>query len=247
MDRPGLLEGKIAVVTGAASGIGQSITLGYEKEGAQVLAVDIHKLPSGIESEKVKGLRLDITDPDAADTIKRQIVAIFGNVDILVNNAGVCIPGSIEDQSMETWNRTIDINVTAPFRITQALIPLIKERRGGTIINVGSIMSDFGGAGLCAYSTSKHAIAGFTKALSADLGTYGITANYLQPGLIVSELTRPHLDDPVFRAYWENKVSLGRIGDPEDVVGAAIFLASQGARYITGAGFKICGGAMATV
>jgi short-subunit dehydrogenase len=138
----------------------------------------------------------------------------------------------------------MEVNVTAPFMITRAVLPHMKLRRSGRIINLGSIMSDFGGPSLCAYGTSKHAIAGFTKSLSADLGKFGITANYLQPGAIMTPLAAPSMADPAFRAYWEEKAPVGRIGEAHEVAAAALFLATDSASYVSGAGIKVCGGAI---
>ena len=170
----------------------------------------------------------------------------FGMLDILVNNAGICLPGSVEDQSGDSWERTLAVNVKAPFRLTQVLLPLLKESKAGRIINLGSIMSDFGGPNLCAYGMSKHAIAGLTKSMAVDLGKYGITCNYLQPGSIWSAMSRPYMADPDFLKYWETKTPLGRIGDPEDVAAPALFLATDEARFVSGAGIRICGGARAS-
>lgn len=242
----GQLQDKIAVVTGAASGIGEAIALRYADEGARLLVVDLHEPTLDRRGGQIVTLAVDVTAEDAPDAIRDSVVAQFGSLDILVNNAGICLPGSIESQSLESWQRTLAVNVTAPFRITQALLPLLKESRAGRIINLGSIMSDFGGPDLCAYGMSKHAMAGFTKSLACDLGRYQITANYLQPGSIWSAMSRPHMADPDFLKYWETKTPLGRIGDPEDVAAPALFLATDEAKFITGAGFRICGGAMAS-
>ncbi|MFN7176447.1 MAG: SDR family NAD(P)-dependent oxidoreductase [Thermaurantiacus sp.] len=239
----GQLDGKVAIVTGAASGIGEAITRLFADQGAAVLAVDMQAI--ALDGPRVGHLVLDVTAPDAAPRMADEVAERFGGLDILVNNAGICLPGTAEDQSDESWERTMAVNVTAPFRITRACLPLLKARGGGRIINIGSIMSEFGGPGLCAYGTSKHAIAGLTKAMAADLGQFGIAANYIQPGAIWSALSRPFFDDPDFRGYWEGKAPMGRIGDPEDVAAAALFLASDGARFVSGAGIRVCGGAMA--
>jgi NAD(P)-dependent dehydrogenase (short-subunit alcohol dehydrogenase family) len=242
----GQLTGKTAIVTGAASGIGLAITRLYLKEGAQVLAVDRDSFDkTGLnEGDALTMLMADITASDAPERITETALARFGKVDILVNNAGVCLPGTIEDQTPESWATTMAINVTAPFMITRAVLPHMKARGWGRIINLGSIMSDFGGPSLCAYGTSKHAIAGFTKSLSADLGKFGITANYLQPGAIMTPLAAPSMSDPAFRAYWEEKAPVGRIGEAHEVAAAALFLATDGASYVSGAGIKVCGGAI---
>lgn len=242
-----LLDGKIAIVTGASSGIGEAIARRFLAEGARVLAVD--RDPPGIavdNPDPVHALTIDVTDDDAPARIHDAVVAAFGGLDILVNNAGICLPGSVEDQSLESWQRTLAVNITAPFRIVQAVLSLLKARGAGRIINLGSIMSDFGGPNLCAYGMSKHAVAGMTKSMAVDLGKYAITANYLQPGSIWTAMSRPFMDDPDFLKYWETKTPLGYVGEPNDVAAPALFLATDGARFITGAGIRICGGAMAS-
>ena len=241
-----LLEGKVAIVTGAGSGIGEAISRRYLKEGALVLAIDLTAPVVDAPQAQVATLAVDVTDAAAAARIRSAVIDAFGRLDILVNNAGICLPGSIEDQSPEAWDRTFAVNVSAPFHITQAVLPLLKESNHGRIINLGSIMSDFGGPNLCAYGMSKHAMAGFTKSLACDLGQYGITANYLQPGSIWSAMSRPHMANADFLKYWETKTPLGRIGDPEDVAAPAVFLATDDAKFITGAGIRVCGGAMAS-
>jgi NAD(P)-dependent dehydrogenase (short-subunit alcohol dehydrogenase family) len=242
----GQLQDKIAIVTGAASGIGEAIANRYADEGARLLAVDLHEPDLDTRDGQIATLAIDVTAQDAPDRIRDAVAAQFGRLDILVNNAGICLPGSIENQTLESWEQTFAVNVTAPFRITQAVLPLLKQSRAGRIINLGSIMSDFGGPELCAYGMSKHAMAGFTKSLACDLGKYQITANYLQPGSIWSAMSRPHMANPDFLKYWETKTPLGRIGDPEDVAAPALFLATDEAKFITGAGIRICGGAMAS-
>jgi len=242
-----LLAGKTAIVTGAASGIGQAIAALFHAEGAAVLASDL-TLPvfPGLEGDaRMQVMVLDVTADDAPGILAGQAERLFDSADILVNNAGICIPGSIEDQSLESWNKVFAVNVTAPFRLTQAIVPMMKAKRWGRIINLGSIMSDFGGPSLCAYGSSKHAVAGLTKSMAVDLGGFGITANYLQPSAIWTGMSRPFMDDPDFRAYWEGKAPAGYIGEPEDVAAPALFLASEASRFVSGMGFRICGGAMA--
>ncbi|MEL7030575.1 MAG: SDR family oxidoreductase, partial [Pseudomonadota bacterium] len=120
----------------------------------------------------------------------------------------------------------------------------MKPRGAGRIINLGSIMSDMGGPNLFVYGTSKHAVAGMTKSMAVDLGQYGITVNYLQPGSIWTALSEPFFDDPNFRTYWEEKAPMGRIGDPEDVAAAALFLALDEAKFVSGVGLNVDGGAI---
>ena len=194
---------------------------------------------------RIAVLTADVTADDAATRMVELARARFGGADILVNNAGICLPGSIEDQTLESWQQTFAVNVTAPFRISQAAIPDMKAKGWGRIINLGSIMSDFGGPSLCAYGASKHAVAGLTKATAVDVGQFGITANYLQPSAIWTGMSRPFMADDGFRQYWEDKAPVGYIGEPDDVAGPALFLASEAARFVSGMGFRICGGAMA--
>jgi len=244
----GALAGRTAIVTGAASGIGLAIARRYLAEGARVVAADLPGSPLASVLSGGDMLRLIEADVTATDAPARLVEAAgngWGGADILVNNAGICLPGTIEDQSEESWDKTFAVNVTSIFRITRAAIPAMKARKWGRIINIGSIMSDFGGPALCAYGMSKHAVAGLTKSMAVDLGPHGITANYIQPSAIWTGLSMPFFDDPGFRAYWETKAPVGYIGEPDDVAGPALFLALDEARFVNGMGFRVCGGAMA--
>lgn len=241
------LDGKKTIVTGAASGIGEAIAHAYLQEGALVLAVD---LPGKAlderygKHERAHPFEQDITAPDAAARIVAAAAEKLGGVDILINNAGISIGAGLEETTDELWEMTMAVNVTAMFKITRAAIPYLKNSKAGRIINLGSIMSEMAGPGLFAYGTSKHAVAGMTKAMAVDLGRYGITANYLQPGAIVTALSAPFFEDAAFRSYWEGKAPAGRLGQPEDVAAAAVFLATDAAAFISGAGVKVDGGAI---
>ncbi len=241
------LSGKKAVVTGAANGIGKAIAMAYLREGARVLAVD---LPDGslaqhyASHERGHAFEQDVTQPDAASNIVAAAAERLGGIDILVNNAGVSIGACVEETSDDLWDKIMGVNVTAVFKITRAAIPHLKKSQAGRIINLGSIMSEMAGPGLFAYGTSKHAVAGMTKAMAVDLGKYGVTANFLQPGAIVTALSAPFFEDAAFRSYWEGKAPVGRLGQPEDVAAAAVFLATDAAQFVSGAGVKVDGGAI---
>ncbi len=241
------LDGKVAIVTGAAAGIGLATARLFLGEGAEVFAVDLPgqdlagKFDSG---DSACVLEKDITDEDAPAAIIGGAVKAFGGLDILVNNAGICLPGSIEEVTDDIWERSLAVNVTAMFRLSRQAVAELKKRPRGRIINVGSIMSELAGPGLCAYGTSKHAVAGLTKAMAVDLGQYQITANYLQPGAIITALSEPFMDDPDFRAYWEEKAPIGRLGEAEEVAKAALFLASDEAQFVSGVGLNVDGGAI---
>jgi NAD(P)-dependent dehydrogenase (short-subunit alcohol dehydrogenase family) len=241
------LAGKVAIITGAGSGIGYATARLFLNEGAKVLAVDLPgKDLSGMFSGEVnvRFAYADVADINAPSLILKAVTEAFGRLDILMNNAGICLPGDAESMTEENWDRTLAVNVTSMFRITQAVLPLMKARGRGRIINLGSIMSEMAGPGLLAYGMSKHAVAGLTKAMAVDLGKYKITANYLQPGSILTAMSAPMMEDKTFREYWEKKAPVGRLGQPEDIASAALFLASDAADFVTGLGFNVDGGAI---
>ncbi len=241
------LNNKTAIVTGAASGIGRAIARVFMENGANVLAVDLpgQKLDEQFSNDKqARTLELDITGNDAPEKIVDACINSFEHLDILVNNAGICIAGEFEELQDEQWDRILAVNVTSMFRISREAIPHMKKRDRGRIINVGSIMSDMGGPTLSIYGMSKHAVAGLTKGMAVDLGKYQITVNYLQPGSIVTALSEPFMDDPDFRQYWENKAPIGRLGQPEEVAAAALFLAGDDAQFVSGLGLNVDGGAI---
>ena len=241
------LNSKVAIVTGAASGIGRAIARVFLENGASVFAVDLpgNKLDEQFEHrDQIKTLELDITDNDAPMRVVNGCIEAFGRLDILVNNAGICIAGEFEELQDEQWDRIVAVNVTSMFRISREAIPYMRKGERGRIINVGSIMSDMGGPTLSIYGMSKHAVAGLTKGMAVDLGKYQITVNYLQPGSIVTALSEPFMEDAAFRQYWENKAPIGRLGQPEEVAAAALFLASDEAQFISGLGLNVDGGAI---
>jgi NAD(P)-dependent dehydrogenase (short-subunit alcohol dehydrogenase family) len=243
----GKLGGRVAIVTGAASGIGEAIAKLYLAEGACCIVAD---LPGSKLVEIFGGtgaarcVALDTTDDDAPGRLVGAAVEAFGGLDILVNNAGIAIAGQFEELTDEQFDRIMAVNVRSYFRIARAAVPEIRKRGGGRIINLGSIMSEMGGPTLSLYGASKHAVAGLSKGMAVDLGKYGITVNYLQPGSIWTGMSRPFMADENFRKYWENKAPMGRIGDPEDVAAAALFLASDEAKFVSGHGLHVDGGAI---
>ena len=241
------LVGKRAIITGANSGIGEAIAKAFLAQGVRILAVDLpgkNLTKNYVQYKDAVTLEQDITMSDAAAIIVEIASKSLGGIDILVNNAGVAIGSALDSTSDELWDQIMGVNVTAMFKITREALPLLKESGAGRIINLGSIMSDMGGPNLFVYGTSKHAVAGMTKSMAVDLGQYGITANYLQPGAIVTELSAPFFEDDDFRQYWEDKAPVGRLGQPNDVAAAAVFLASDEAQFISGVGLNVDGGAI---
>ena len=247
----GRLENKIAIVTGAADGMGEAEVKLFVEEGARVLAVDVNeaKLTAAHNGagENVKLLALDITQESAAADIVGACVSAFGGVDILVNNAGVVDYENVEVMRADNWRRTMDVNLNAMFFLCQKAIPEMKKRSGGRIVNIASINAVVTAPGLGAYAASKHGVAGLTKTLAVELGPDNITANYINPGAILTGMTRPLMDDPDTKALFESFSVLPQMGMPEDIAKGALFLASDDAAFITGHGLTIDGGFLAKV
>jgi NAD(P)-dependent dehydrogenase (short-subunit alcohol dehydrogenase family) len=242
----GKLHGKVAIVTGAASGIGESIAALYLREGASVVVSDLpdHGLTKNFSNHpQVHAVEIDITANDAPHRIVETATREFGGLDVLVNNAGIALGKQFEDTTDEEFDRIMNINVRSVFRMTRTAVPHLRARGGGSVINLASIMSSTGGPLLSAYAASKHAVLGLSRGMAVDLGKYGIRVNALQPGSIWTGMSRPFFDDPNFRKYWETKAPLGRIGDPIDVAVVALFLASDEAKFVSGAGIAIDGAA----
>lgn len=239
------LQGRTAVVTGAASGIGRAIAERLAEEGVQIVGVDRNAEALVANDKYASTLAVDLVDQGSIARVREHIEAGTGACDILVNAAGISAFGLFDDAESSLWDDTMAINVEAVARLTRELLPLLRASNQARIINIGSTCSQFATAGLSAYVVSKHAILGMTRALASELGADGITVNCIQPGAIVTAITEPTFNEnPEFRAHWENKAALGRLGQPEDVAPLAAFLASEEARFISGHGMYVDGGAM---
>ncbi|MGE0669195.1 MAG: SDR family NAD(P)-dependent oxidoreductase [Sphingomonadales bacterium] len=244
----GLLEGKTAIVTGAASGIGEASARLLAEEGAKVLAVDLPGKPLRDVHQGRAGIvcmDMDVTEDGAADRIVKAAIDTFGRLDILFNNAGtVGKGGPFETHDEADWDFVIGLNLTSVYRLSKAAFPFLKQSGAARIINVGSVRSEFADANAVAYTSTKHGVAGLTKVLAVELGRHG-TANYIQPGAILTGITAPAFDRmPDYAAYWKGRASVGRLGVPEDIANAVLFLASDEASYVSGVGLWVDGGAM---
>ena len=246
MDR---LKGKIAIVTGAASGIGAASATLFASEGAQVLAVD--RPESAIASAHagnaaVVPLAIDITTDSAPREIVMAARAQFGAIDILFNNAGVSGRAFVEEMTDEFWDRVNSVNLRAMFRLCREAIPELRKRALETgrarIINTASVMAFDTDFGLAAYAASKAGVGGLTRTLALELGKFNITANYICPGAIYSGMTQTNFDKPEIRAVWEKKAALRRLGQPLDIARGALMLASEDADFITGHELVVDGG-----
>ncbi len=239
------LEGRVAIVTGAASGIGSATAALFAEEGASVLAVDLpgtRLARTHRNRERVATLEADVAAEGSAVRIIGEAVSRFGGLDIMMNNAGVASNALAEVLPVEEWDRVFSVNVRAMFLLCQAAIPALKRRKRGRLINVASVMARRTDYGLAAYTSAKHAVAGLTKTLALELGKFGITANYIEPGAIYTGMTRQTFDQPHIREAWEKKAAVRRLGQPADIARGALFLASDDSSFVTGHGLVIDGG-----
>jgi NAD(P)-dependent dehydrogenase (short-subunit alcohol dehydrogenase family) len=239
------LKDRRAIVTGAASGIGRATATLFASEGARVLAVDrpgsrLAEAHAGHDAIQV--LEQDVAAGGAAQTIVDAAVGRFGGLDIVMNNAGISRNALAELMAEADWDLTLDVNLKAQFLICQRAIPHLRESPAGRIINVASVMAEMTDYGLAAYCASKAGVAGLTRTLALELGKFGITANYIEPGAIYTGLTRRNFDNPEIAAVWAKKAALRRLGQPEDIARAALFLASDDSGFVTGHGLRVDGG-----
>jgi 3-oxoacyl-[acyl-carrier protein] reductase len=243
------LAGKIAIVTGAASGIGAASAKLFADEGAQVLAVD--RPESAIATvhaatQSISAFAADITEDDAPKKIVAAVLERFGALDILFNNAGVSGRAFVEEMTDAEWDRVDDVNVRGMFRICREAIPVLKlrarEKGRARIVNTASVMAFDTDYGLAAYCASKAGVGGLTRTLALELGKFNITANYVCPGAIYTGMTQGNFDKPEIREVWEKKAALRRLGQPIDIARGALLLASDDADFITGHELVVDGG-----
>ena len=219
----GLLDGKVALITGAAKGIGKAIALKFASEGADVAFTDLVINEAAEETikeleafgHKVKGYASNAADFAQTQEVVDQIMAEFGHIDILVNNAGITKDGLMLRMSEAQWDAVINVNLKSAFNFIHALTPIMARQRGGSIINMSSVVGVSGNAGQCNYSASKAGLIGLAKSIAKEMGPRGIRANCIAPGFIISDMTSA-LSEEV-REQWVKTIPLRRGGTPEDV------------------------------
>ena len=242
-----LLEGKVAVVTGAARGIGKAIALEFAKEGADVAFTDLVIDDNGKATEaeiaalgvKAKGYASNAANFEETHKVVEEIVREFGRIDILVNNAGITKDGLMMRMTEAQWDAVLTVNLKSAFNFIHALTPIMARQRSGSIINMSSVVGVSGNAGQCNYSASKAGLIGLAKSIAKEMGPRGIRANCIAPGFIISDMTNA-LSEEV-RDAWVKQIPLRRGGTPEDVANVAVFLASDLSSYVSGQVIHCCG------
>jgi NAD(P)-dependent dehydrogenase (short-subunit alcohol dehydrogenase family) len=252
------LQGRIALITGASRGIGRAIARGYAKEGA-VIAItartegDLRSLVEEVQSSggKALAIRADLADPAAPAEVVRQVLEAFGTIDILVNNAGIgssSSPRPVVDFDDEFWNKTLALNLTAPYKLSKAVLPIMLQKKWGRMINIASINGKLPAIHGAAYTASKHGLLGLTRTLALEVARDGITVNAICPGPVKTEMNERRVEYDAKRlglsvAELESRLTpIGRRLEPEEIVPMALLLASEESAAITGQAFNVCGG-----
>ncbi len=242
-----LLENKVALVTGASKGIGKQIALAYAKEGAMVAFTDLNRDEVMEETEKellalgikAKGYASNAASFEDSERVVEEIAKEFGRIDILVNNAGITKDNLLMRMTEKDWDAVIAVNLKSVFNLTHAVQKYMIKQRGGSIINMSSVVGVSGNAGQANYSASKSGIIGFTKSIAKELGSRNIRSNAIAPGFIITDMTAKIPEDA--RKAWEAQIPMRRGGQPEEVAKVAVFLASDLASYVSGQVIHVCG------
>lgn len=243
-----LLEGKVALITGAARGIGKSIALYFAQEGADIAITDLvfNEAMSQTVNEleafgtQVKGYASNAADFTATEEVVAQIKEDFGHIDVLVNNAGITKDGLMMRMTEAQWDAVLNVNLKSAFNFIHAITPIMMRQRSGSIISMSSVVGVHGNAGQCNYSASKAGMIGLTKSIAQEIGSRGVRANIIAPGFILTDMTMQLSEE--IRSEWCKKIPLRRGGTTEEIAKVALFLASDLSSYITGQVIQIDGG-----
>ena len=242
-----MLEGKIALVTGASRGIGRAIAEALGAQGATVIGTATTE--GGAEAItqrfaeadiKGQGMRLDVGDEASVDTVMKEIGERFGAVSVLVNNAGITRDNLLMRMKSDEWDSVLNTNLTSVYRMSKACLRAMMKAKTGRIINIASVVGASGNAGQTNYSAAKAGMFGFTKSLAQEVGSRGITVNAVAPGFIDTDMTRELPDAQ--RDALLGSIPLGRLGKPEEIASVVVFLASEAAAYVTGETIHVNGG-----
>ena len=241
----GLLDGKVALVTGASRGIGKAIALRFASEGANIAFTDLKVSQETVDEIAALGVKVRAWESNAAsfeDTARvvGEIVAEFGRIDVLVNNAGITKDGLMLRMEEAQWDAVLTVNLKSAFNYIHAVTPVMMKQRSGSIIGMASVVGIHGNAGQANYSASKAGMIALHKSMAKELGPRGIRANCIAPGFIISDMTAAMPEE--VRAEWIKTIPLRRGGTPADVAGVALFLASELSGYVSGQVIPVCGG-----
>ncbi len=243
-----LLQNKVALITGAARGIGKAVALKFAAEGADIAFTDLEinaleeQTRSEIEALGVtcRAYASNAADFEATHAVVKQILHDFGHIDVLVNNAGITKDGLLLRMTEQQWDAVLTVNLKSAFNFTHAVTPIMMRQRGGSIINMSSVVGVNGNAGQCNYAASKAGLIALAKSVAKEVGARGIRANCIAPGFILTDMTRQLSDD--VREQWVKTIPLRRAGTPDDVANVATFLASDLSSYVSGQVIHCCGG-----
>ena len=240
----GMLDGKVALITGASRGIGKAVALRFAAEGADIAFTDIAVNEDTVRELEAFGHRVRAYVSNAADFAQTQqtvdqVVADLGRIDILVNNAGITRDTLMLRMDESQWDAVLTVNLKSAFNFIHAVTPVMSRQRGGSIISMSSVVGVHGNAGQANYAASKAGMIGLTKSIAKEMGPRGIRANCIAPGFILSEMTEA-LPEAV-RAEWVKTIPLRRGGTPEEVANVALFLASELSSYVSGQVIQCCG------
>ncbi len=243
-----LLENKVAIITGAGSGFGRATAELYAKEGAKVVVVDYNEQTAQDTVTAIHehggqaiAVKADVSNETDVKNVIQTAISEFGQIDILFNNAGVYAPGTVEETSMEDWNRSINVNTTALFLASKYAIPYLKETKGN-IINTASAGGIIGFPNAISYATTKGAVISFTRAMAVDYAEAGVRVNAICPGTGVTGMTKDLLEiEEVYQGFIA-PIPMKRLGEANDVANAALFLGSDLSSYITGHSLPVDGG-----
>ncbi len=241
------LQNKIAIITGGAQGIGKATVLKFAEEGATIILWDVNEekgkaLVDELKAKEIKAhfTKVDVTKLDSTEKAAKEAVERFSTIDILINNAGITRDASLAKMTVEQWQQVLDVNLTGVFNCTKAVIPFMLEKKYGRIVNTSSVVGLHGNFGQTNYVATKAGIIGMTKVWARELGRKGITVNAVAPGFIATEMVKT-VPENILKSL-EDKTPLGRLGLPEDIANAYLFLSSEEANFINGITLSVDGG-----